>query len=89
MQVWRFDVKNDNDVRDAVVADDGGAASGPMRPRGMAAPKLTTVTEFSRTHEDVEPHQRLRAESPKVSNRPRRKCALKLAIRISAMLYSK
>ncbi len=24
LQVWRFDVENDDDVRDAVVADDGG-----------------------------------------------------------------
>ncbi len=29
VQVLRFDVENDDDVRDAVVTDDGGAASGP------------------------------------------------------------
>ncbi len=65
VQVWRFVIENDDDFRDAVVADDGGAVSGPMRLRGTAAPKSTTVTESSGTREDVEPHQRLRVESPK------------------------
>ncbi len=65
VQVWRFDVENDKDVRDAVVADDGGGGERADAAAGTAAPKSTTVTESSVTREDVEPHQRLRVESPK------------------------
>ncbi len=63
--VRRFDVENDDDVRDAVVADGGGGGERADTDARTAAPKSTTVTESSGTREDVEPHQRLRVESLK------------------------
>ncbi len=56
VQVWRFDVENDDDVRDAVVADDGG---------GGERADVDDGDESSGTRKDVEPQQRLRVESPK------------------------
>ncbi len=79
VQVWRFDVENDDDVRDAVVADDGGAASKPMRPRGTAAPKSTTVTESSGIREDVEPHQRLGWNRRKGERQAEKKVCFKIS----------
>ncbi len=45
--------ENDEDVRDAVVADDGGSGErADAAAGGTAAPKSTTVTESSGTRED-------------------------------------
>ncbi len=77
VQVWRFDVENDDDVRDAVVADDGG---------GGERADVDDGDESSGTRKDVEPHQRLRWNRRKEEREAEKKVCLKLASRISALL---
>ncbi len=65
VQVWLFDVENNDDVRDAVVADDRG---GGERADATAGDGDAEVDDGDRVVWDSrrrEPHQRLRVESPK------------------------
>ncbi len=80
VQVWRFDVENDDDVRDAVVVDDGG---GGERADAAAGDGGTEVDDGDRVVWD----SRRRGITPaaaggiaeKGSDSPRRRCALKIS----------
>ncbi len=80
LQVWRFDVENDDDVRDTVVADDGGggeradaaAEDGGAELRRRCPSRLGLA-------KTVEPHQRLRVESPKRGATGREEGVLKIS----------
>ncbi len=54
-----FDVENDDDVRDAVVADDGGGGERADAAARDGGAEVDDGDRASGTREDVEPHQRL------------------------------
>ncbi len=87
MQVWRFGVENDDDVRDAEVVDDGG---GGERADAVAGDGGAEVDDGDRVVWDSRTLGITAAAAggiaEKGATRPRKRRALKLATRISALL---